>query len=56
VNEGASARFWIANGLADRLGWTMRRFVNARNHLVELGYVKQIRRPWQGKPALYVWP
>jgi hypothetical protein len=56
VNEGASVRFWIANGLADRLGWTIRRFVNARNRLVELGYVKQIGRPWQGKPALYVWP
>jgi hypothetical protein len=56
VTEGISAEFWIANGLADIFGWTRQRLANARDCLVELGYVEQARRPYQGHPAVFVWP
>jgi hypothetical protein len=56
VNEGVSAQFWIANGLADKFGWDRRRFTDARQRLVELGYVQQISKPWHGHPAVFVWP
>ena len=55
VNEGASSSFWIANGLAEKFGWTVKRFTGAREHLIELGYVMLARRPRQGHPALYAW-
>jgi hypothetical protein len=56
VTEGASAQFWIANGLADRFGWNRQRLASARQRLVELGYVQQTNRPWPGHPAVFVWP
>jgi hypothetical protein len=55
VNEGASSNFWIANGLAEKFGWTVKRFTSAREHLIELGYVTMTRRPRQDHPALYAW-
>jgi Bifunctional DNA primase/polymerase, N-terminal/Primase C terminal 1 (PriCT-1) len=55
THELPTATFWIANGLADRLGWTRQRLVVARNRLIDLGYVRQITRPWQGNPAVYGW-
>ena len=56
VTEGAAAQFWIANGLAESFGWNRQRLANARQRLVELGYVQQIKRPWPGHPAVFVWP
>jgi hypothetical protein len=56
VTEGASSKFWIANGLADRFGWNRQRLASARQRLVELGYVQQTNRPWPGHPAVFVWP
>jgi hypothetical protein len=56
VTESISAQFWIANGLADNFGWALRRFTAARQRLVELGYVQQIRPPRQNHPAVFVWP
>jgi hypothetical protein len=56
VTEGMSAEFWIANGLADNFGWYRQRLANARQRLVELGYVQQTKRPYQGHPAVFVWP
>jgi hypothetical protein len=56
VTQGIEAKFWIANGLADNFGWTLRRFTAARQHIVERGYVQQIKPPRQNHPAVYVWP
>jgi len=56
LHEGPSSLFWIANGLAYRLGWTRKRLARARARLLELGFVKQIRRRGDGKPAVYIWP
>jgi hypothetical protein len=56
ATTAGSAEFWIANGLADHFGWSRKRFAEARQCLVELGFVQQIKRPWPGHPAVYVWP
>jgi hypothetical protein len=56
VTAGAEATFWIANGVADIFGWSRKRFADARSRIIELGYVKQIKRPWHGQPACYTWP
>jgi hypothetical protein len=55
VSDGASETFWIANGLARKFGWTLKRLVNARNRLIELGYIERIKRASSGSPAKYVW-
>jgi hypothetical protein len=56
VTEGISAEFWIANGLADIFGWDRRRFTAARQRLIDLGYVQQIKPHRPRLPAVYVWP
>jgi len=53
--EAPWTTFWIANGLAERLGWTVKRLSDARKHLIERGDIVQARRPWRGHPAEYVW-
>jgi hypothetical protein len=53
--EAPWTKFWIANGLAERLGWTVKRLSDARKHLIERGDIVQVRRPWRGHPAEYVW-
>jgi Primase C terminal 1 (PriCT-1) len=54
-HQGRTARFWIANGLADRFGWPIRRLVNARRRLIQTGEVRPLTKPSQGKPVVYVW-
>ena len=53
--EAPWAKFWIANGLAERFGWTVKRLSNARKHLIERGDIVQVRPPRPGNPAEYVW-
>ena len=55
AHQGPWAMFWIANGLTDKLGWTVKRLAGARKRLLELGYVEQVRLPWRGTPAEFVW-
>ena len=55
VTEGASSSFWIANGLAKKFGWGVERFANARQYLIDLGYLKQIKPAWSKSPACYMW-
>jgi hypothetical protein len=55
VSDGASEAFWIANGLADKFGWTLKRLVSARKRLLELGYIERIKPAWSGSPAKYAW-
>jgi Bifunctional DNA primase/polymerase, N-terminal/Primase C terminal 1 (PriCT-1) len=54
-NGPAAPAFWIANGLADTLGWTRRRLSAARKGLLKRGYIVRLRRPWRGRPAEYGW-
>ena len=55
VSEGASSSFWLANGLAEKFGWTVKRFARARERLIELGYIAMVKRAWSGSPASYIW-
>jgi hypothetical protein len=55
ANNGPDRTFWIANGLADTFGWTVKRLAAARNHLVRGEYVRRLRHAADGSPALYRW-
>jgi hypothetical protein len=45
--------FWVADGLAKRLGWPRRKFLTARREAVRRGFIEMISKPTQGRPALY---
>jgi Bifunctional DNA primase/polymerase, N-terminal/Primase C terminal 1 (PriCT-1) len=45
--------FWVADGLAKRLGWPRRQFVAARREAISRGFIEMISKPSQGHPALY---
>jgi hypothetical protein len=53
--------FMVANGLAERLGWTPKRVAAARTRLIDSGYIKRVRGAYMdrktgiGRAALYVW-
>jgi hypothetical protein len=49
-----AAEFWLADGLAEKFGWTLYRFREARRRAVEAGLFRRIRGPTTGHPALYV--
>ena len=55
VNEGPWARFMILNSMAEKFGWTLRRLQNARNLLIDMERIKQIKRATTGSPAFYQW-
>jgi hypothetical protein len=55
ANQGPDATFMCANGLADRLGWTRKRFAGARSRLIELDHMKPLRQAGRGHPALFRW-
>jgi hypothetical protein len=51
-------RFYLANGMAESIGWTLRRFTAARRHLEETGYIVVLHRGGNGPndPTEYGWP
>jgi hypothetical protein len=54
-NNGPNRTFIVANGLADTLGWTRKRFAGARNRL-EGSHLEMVRPPSKcNGPALYRW-
>jgi hypothetical protein len=55
AENGPNAEFWIADGLADRLGWSRRSIPAARKMLLKLGIIKCIRPRGKNAPALYRW-
>jgi hypothetical protein len=55
AQEGPSAKFWCANGLAEKFGWTRKRLAEARRRLIELDYLVIVRQAVQGHPGLYRW-
>lgn len=48
--------FMATNGLAEPLGWTVKRVAAARGTLEALHYIIRVKRAWTGSPALYRWP
>jgi Bifunctional DNA primase/polymerase, N-terminal/Primase C terminal 1 (PriCT-1) len=56
AHNGPLAQFWVSNGLSETLGWQRKRFAAARQRLIELGHIKQIRPAFRHSPALFQWP
>jgi hypothetical protein len=55
ANDGPSRVFMIANGLAQVLGWTVKRLAAARERLAE-SYVERVKGPSSHTgPARYIW-
>jgi Bifunctional DNA primase/polymerase, N-terminal len=50
--------FVLANSMADKLGWTLPRFRNARDHLQAKGLIRCVHRGGRGPhdPSIYAWP
>ena len=51
--HGADREFMIANGLAGRLHWQVRRLAATRNRLIASGHIERVRQPCQHQPALF---
>jgi hypothetical protein len=49
------ARFLVANGLADVLGWPRRQFADARTKAIESGWIVPLNRPSPGIAVSYRW-
>jgi hypothetical protein len=49
------AQFWIADGLADKFGWSARQLRQARRRAVETGAIRLIRPAGFKRPAIYGW-
>jgi hypothetical protein len=49
------AHFWIADGLADKFGWSARQLRQARRRAVETGEFRLIRPAGFKRPAIYGW-
>jgi hypothetical protein len=54
-HNGPDSTFWIANGLAEVLGRPRKVLAEAREQLIEAGYIIRISRARHGHPALYRW-
>jgi hypothetical protein len=55
LHNGPWGHFWVANGLADTLGWPPKRMAAARRRLIELGHLVPARQAGRGTAALYKW-
>ena len=55
AHNGPDALFMVANGLAETLGFDRERFAKAREALIDLGYIEQVRSASRHHPALYRW-
>jgi hypothetical protein len=57
AHNGPDRRFWVADGLRlqPELRWSRRAFKNAREHLVELGWIIPLNRPSPENPVEYRW-
>jgi Primase C terminal 1 (PriCT-1) len=51
-----TAKFWCSNELAKTFRWDRERLAAARRRLIELGLLKQVKKPWRGSPALFEFP
>jgi hypothetical protein len=55
-HEGPNATFMIANGMAEDWAWRRHRFAAARQRLLDLGYIREVRPASSGYgPAQHRW-
>lgn len=54
ANNRPDRQFWVADGLKDRLGWSLHQLREARRRVVKIGEIRQIEPPRPGKAAVYV--
>jgi hypothetical protein len=55
ANQGPDSIFMVANGLAEKFGWTVKRLANARKLARELGIIVCVCEARQRQPAQYKW-
>lgn len=55
ANQGPEATFMFTNSLADKFSVAPKRLAKVRRWLVEIGYIKCVRRAGRGCPALFRW-
>jgi Bifunctional DNA primase/polymerase, N-terminal/Primase C terminal 1 (PriCT-1) len=55
AHQGPEATFMCANGLTERFGWRRQRLSEARDRLIELGYLKRVRHAGRGHAARFRW-
>ena len=55
AKNGPNADFMVANGLAGTLRLPRRRLSAARQRLIDLGYIKQVRKASFHTPGLFHW-
>lgn len=53
--NGPDAEFWVADGMADILGWSLRMMWKTRQEAIDGGWIVQVARPAPGRPARYRW-
>jgi hypothetical protein len=53
--NGPDSTFWVADGLADKLGWPRRQLASARRKAVEAGWIVPLNAPARGQPITYRW-
>ena len=55
ANLKPDSHFWIADGLADKFGWSLRTFKRVRRRAVQMGIFRLIRHAGFRRPAIYGW-
>jgi hypothetical protein len=55
AENSPNSTFWVADGLADKLGWPRRQFANARRQAIEAGWIVPITIKAPGRPVSYRW-
>jgi hypothetical protein len=55
AENGPTSTFWVADGLADKFGWSRRQFANARKQAIETGWIVPVRAKAPGCPVSYKW-
>jgi hypothetical protein len=55
AENAPTSTFWVADGLADKLGWPRRQLANARRKAIDAGWIVPINSPAPGQPVSYRW-
>jgi hypothetical protein len=55
ANFKPDGHFWLADGLAEKFGWSRKRLKEVRKRAVERGIFRLVRRAGFKRPAVYCW-
>ena len=55
AKNGPDATFWLANGVAEILGWPVPRLSKARRDALSAGWIVCVAKPSPKQPALFRW-